>query len=153
MADRLKQGRALLARLRQSTLLRFLMVGGFGELLYFGLYTLFWHLSGQRAPLAIAIAGSLSLVANTLLHARLSFRVSFRGVLLLRYGVIQLVCLALSVALGSLLQRLGVQGLLIGVLSGLAWTVTSFLLSRRAFGASGVRPRSAGADRRPPGCG
>lgn len=125
--------RGRLARLFDSTLLRFLLVGGFGELLYLALYALFWHLSARQAPLAIAAAGTLSLLANSVLHARLSFRVAYRPALLLRYGAVQLVCLALSVALGALLQHLGVQGLLIGMLSGLAWTLTSFLLSRRAF--------------------
>lgn len=135
MAEPPRRRRAGLAALRHSTLLRFLLVGGFGELLYLGLYALFWQLMGQRAAIAIAIAGGVSLLVNAVLHARLSFRVTFRGALLLRYALIQLVCLGLSVALGALLQRLGLAGLLIGVCSGLAWTVTSFVLTRRAFGS------------------
>lgn len=140
MAEPARSRRARPASLRHSTLLRFLLVGGFGELLYLGFYALVWQLSGQRAPIAIALAGGLSLLVNAVLHARLSFRVAFRGPLLLRYALIQLVCLALSVALGALLQRLGLAGLLIGVCSGLAWTITSFVLTRRAFAGGAARP-------------
>ena len=36
-------------------------------------------------------------------------------------------------ALGFLLQGLGLPGPWIGVLSGIAWSATSFLLTRRSF--------------------
>jgi putative flippase GtrA len=143
--------RALLQRLRRSTLVRFLLVGGFGELLYLGLYVLFLTLSGQRAAPAIAIAGAITLLVNALLHARVSFRVAFRIGLLLRYTAIQLLCLGVSVAIGALLQRLGTPALLIGPFSGLLWTVTSFLLTRRSFQAGRLRRGPAAADRPPPG--
>lgn len=139
MADPGRSPLARLARLRHSSLLRFLLVGGIGELLYLGLYALIWRWSGERAVLAIAIAGGLCLLINAVLHARVSFRVAFRGALLLRYLLIQAICLGLSLALGALLQRLALNGLLIGVCSGLVWTLTSFLLTRRAFAGAGLR--------------
>jgi len=145
--------RPWIARLRRSTLVRFLLVGGFGELLYLGLYVLFLQLSGQRAATAIAIAGAITLVVNALLHARVSFRVAFRFSLLLRYTAIQLICLGFSVALGALLQRLGSPALLIGPLSGLLWTYTSFVLTRRSFRRDRLRPAPAAAGTPPPGCG
>ena len=126
----------VLRRLSGSSLFRFLLVGGFGELLYLGLYALFWQLGGHNAPLAIGLSGGLCVVVNAVLHARVSFRVAISGVLLLAYGAIQLLCLGLSMALGHLLQGLGLPGLWIGVLSGLTWSATSFLLTRRSFQAS-----------------
>jgi len=141
------------ARLRGSSLVRFLLVGGFGELLYLGLYGLMLQLTAQRAAPAIAIAGSVSLLVNAVLHARVSFRVAFRVALLLRYALIQVLCLGISVALGAQLQRLGFSVLVVGVLSGAAWTVTSFVLSRRYFQAGALRPAPAATDRPPPGSG
>jgi putative flippase GtrA len=142
-----------LARLRSSTLFRFLLVGGFGELLYLSLYLLLLQVTGQRAAPAIAIAGGISLLVNALLHARISFRVPFSRGLLLRYTAIQLFCLGLSVALGALLQRLGWPPPLIGLISGLAWTLTSFVLTRRTYQPPPLRPEPATADRPPPGSG
>lgn len=141
------------ARLQRSTLVRFVLVGGFGELLYLGLYALALQLTGQRAAPAIAIAGTLSLLVNAVLHARLSFQVAFRLGLLLRYALIQLFCLGLSVALGALLQRLGIPALAVGILSGAVWSVTSFVLTRRSFRDRALTPAPAAADTPPPGCG
>ena len=129
--ERRRQPPSWLNRLRRSTLFRFLLVGGFGELLYLGLYILALPLTGQRAAPAIAIAGGITLLVNAVLHARISFRVPFSTGLLLRYVTIQLLCLALSAALGALIQRLGCPAVLIGPLSGLAWTATSFVLTRQ----------------------
>jgi putative flippase GtrA len=140
-----------LARLRHSTLVRFLLVGGFGELLYLGLYLLFLQATAQRAAPAIAIAGAISMLVNAVLHARVSFRVPFSGGLLLRYVAIQLLCLGVSVALGALLQHLGFPSPAIGLVSGLAWTITSFLLTRRSYRSSSLRPQPAAAGRPPPG--
>jgi len=122
-----------LRRLTGSSLFRFMLVGGFGELLYLGLYALFWQLGGHNAPLAIGLSGGICVVVNAVMHARVSFRVAMSGALLLAYGAIQLLCLGLSMALGHLLQGLGLPGPWIGVLSGIAWSATSFLLTRRSF--------------------
>ena len=142
-----------LRRLSESSLFRFLLVGSFGELLYLGLYALFWQLGGHNAPLAIGLSGGLCIVVNAVMHARVTFRVAMSGDLLLVYGAIQLLCLGLSMALGLLLQRLGLPGPWIGVLSGFAWTATSFLLTRRSFQAGRLRRGPAAADRPPPGFG
>lgn len=75
------------------------------------------------------------------------------GPLLLSYAAIQSFWLGLSVALGAQLQRFGLPGLWIGILSGLVWSVTSFLLTRRSFEPGGLRRGPAAADRPPPGCG
>ncbi|MFM7269862.1 MAG: GtrA family protein [Cyanobium sp.] len=140
------------ARLRRSSLVRFVLVGGIGELLYLGLYALALQLTGQRAAPAIAIAGTLSLLVNAVLHARLSFQVAFRLSLLLRYALIQLFCLGLSVALGALLQRLGIPALAVGILSGAAWSLTSFVLTRRSFRDGALTQAPAAVDMPPPGC-
>lgn len=140
-----------LRRLTGSSLFRFLLVGGFGELLYLGLYALFWQLGGQNAPLAIGWSGAICVVVNAVMHARVSFRVALSGALLLVYSAIQLLCLGLSMALGYLLQGLGLPGPWIGLLSGFAWTATSFLLTRRSFQAGRLRRGPVVADRPPPG--
>jgi len=142
-----------LRNLIRSSLFRFLLVGGFGELLYLGLYALFWQLGGQNAPLAIGLSGGICILVNAVMHARVSFRVSMSGALLFTYGAIQLLCLGFSMALGQLLQGLGLPGPWIGVLSGFAWTATSFLLTRRSFQASRLKRGPAAADRPPPGSG
>ena len=138
----------MLSRLLQSSLLRFLLVGGLGELLYLGLYFLIWQLSAGQAPLAIGLAGGICIVVNALLHARVSFRVSFSRRLLLIYAAIQLLCLGISALVGWLLQRLGLSGPLIGVASTLLWSSTSFLLTRSLF-----RSGKASAGRPPQGSG
>lgn len=133
-----------------STLLRFLLVGAFGEILYLGLYGLSWWLTA-RVPLAIAISGGICLVVNAVLHARVTFQVAFRRTLLARYLAIQLACLGLSLALGSVLEQAGVQAALVGLITLVVWSGCSFLLTRRAFVPAGrrgsARDRRA-ADRR-----
>jgi putative flippase GtrA len=152
-AERRDSRPAWLARLSRSSLLRFLLVGGFGELLYLSLYLVLLQVTGQRAAPAIAIAGGISLLVNAVLHARISFRVPFSGGLLLRYTAIQLLCLGWSVALGALLQRLAWPPPLIGLISGLAWSLTSFVLTRRTYQGAQLRPEPAAADRPGPGSG
>lgn len=111
---------------------RFLLVGGFGELLYLGLYALIWRASGH-ATTAIAIAGGICLVVNAVLHARISFRVRFHLTLLLRYVVIQLLCLLLSLVAGWGLGRLGATPWAVALLTLVLWSGTSFVLTRRHF--------------------
>lgn len=115
-----------------GSLPRFLVVGALGEGLYLGLYALGWQLTGQ-ATLAIALAGGVCLLVNALLHARISFRVRFRRGLLVRYAAVQGVGLGLSLVLGALLQRGGVGPTAVGLITLVAWSGCSFLLTRAAF--------------------
>lgn len=121
-----------LRRLAACSLPRFLLVGALGELLYLGLYALGWQLTGQ-VTLAIALAGGLCLLVNAVLHARISFRVRFRRTLFARYVAVQGVCLGLSLGLGGLLQAMGVGAAVVGLISLVAWSGCSFLLTRAVF--------------------
>ena len=124
--------RRSLRRLLDHNLVRFLLVGGFGEVVYLGLYGLVWQASGQ-VTMAIAIAGGICLVLNAVLHARISFRVRFHPALLLRYLLIQLLCLLLSLLAGWGLERLGTSAWAVAMLTLVLWSSTSFLLTRHSF--------------------
>ena len=121
-----------LRRLLQHQLVRFVLVGCCGELLYLALFALV-SLGGGSATAAVAIAGGISLVLNAVLHARYSFRVPFRLALLGRYAIIQMVCLGLSLAMASGLQRLGIDRVAIALITLLLWAGTSFVLTRLSY--------------------
>jgi len=123
--------------------LRFLLVGACSEVLYLALYALIVGLGGSSG-LAIALAGGVCLLLNGFLHARFSFRVRYHWRLQLDYLLIQLLGLALALASGSLLQRLGWPPALIGPATLVPWAATSFLLTRwryRRRGAEGLASR------------
>ncbi len=111
---------------------RYLLVGGIGELAYL---ILFWLVTraGGSAVQAIAVAGAICLVMNAVLHARISFRVRFRLPLLISYVAVQLLCLPLSLLAGWGLERLAVPALWIALVSMALWSATSFLLTRRTY--------------------
>jgi putative flippase GtrA len=121
-----------LRRLLQHQLVRFVLVGGCGELLYLALFALVSWLGGS-ATASVAIAGGISLVLNAVLHARYSFRVPFRLALLGRYATIQMVCLGLSLASAWALQRLGIDRVGIALITLLLWAGTSFVLTRLSY--------------------
>lgn len=121
----------------QHSWVRFLLVGGFGELLYLGLYALVWKAT-SKAVTAIAVAGVICLVINAILHARISFRVRFRIGLLLSYLLIQGFCLGLTLAAGWALERMGSSTSVVAIVTLVLWSALSFLLTRRSF-----RPRPA----------
>lgn len=128
----------LLLRLRDRlrridhSLIRFIVVGALSEALYLLLFTLASH-AGVGTLQAITIAGGICLTINSVLHARISFRVRFRWQLLLDYLVIQLFCLLLALALGWMLERLRFPPLGVGVATLVLWSGTSFLLTRWRF--------------------
>ena len=124
-----------LKRLLPNQLVRFVLVGGCGELLYLALFALV-SLAGGSATASVAIAGGISLVLNAVLHARYSFRVPFRLALLGRYAAIQLGCLGLSLAAAWGLQRLGTDRLAIALITMVLWAATSFVLTRLSYRAS-----------------
>jgi putative flippase GtrA len=116
----------------QRSWVRFLLVGGFGELLYLGLYALVWQAT-SRTMTAIAVAGVICLATNAILHARISFRVRFRIQLLLSYLLIQGFCLGLTLAAGWALERVGTSAPVVAMVTLVLWSATSFLLTRRSF--------------------
>jgi len=122
--------------LLQHQLVRFLLVGGCGELLYLGLFSLV-SLAGGSPTSAVAIAGVISLLLNAVLHARYSFRVPFRLALLGRYAAIQLGCLGLSIAAAQALQRLGMARAAIALITLVLWAAISFLLTRLSYRGAG----------------
>ncbi len=131
--------RTILRRLRrplQHQLVRFLLVGGCGELLYLALFALV-SLAGGSATAAVAIAGAICLVLNAVLHARYSFRVPFRLALLGRYALIQLGCLGLSLAAAGALQRLAFNRAAIALITMVLWAASSFLLTRLSYRSAG----------------
>jgi len=115
---------------------RFLLVGGCGELLYLALFALV-SLAGGSAIATVAIAGAICLVLNAVLHARYSFRVPFRLALLGRYALIQLGCLGLSLAAAGALQRLAFDRAAIALITMVLWAATSFLLTRLSYRSAG----------------
>lgn len=115
---------------------RFLLVGGCGELLYLGLFTAASRAWGNT-PVAIALAGGICLVTNAILHARISFRIHFRWSLLMDYLLIQLVCLLLSLLIGWGMDRIKISAPIIGLSTMVAWASLSFVMTRWRFQRSG----------------
>ncbi len=128
----MKRALRRLRRPLQHQLVRFLLVGGCGELLYLALFALV-SLAGGSASAAVASAGAICLVLNAVLHARYSFRVPFRLALLGRYGAIQLGCLGLSLGAAWALQHLGIDRVAIALITMVLWAATSFLLTRLSY--------------------
>lgn len=131
----------LLRRGLDSTLVRFVLVGGFGELLYLALFALALR-AGVGSLGAIVLAGGTCLVVNALLHARISFRVRFHRALLIDYLLIQGFCLVLALGLGWLLEQRSAPAAAVAIATLLLWAGTSFLLTRWRY------RRPAGLDSR-----
>ena len=119
----------LLHRGFDSTLVRFLLVGGCSELLYLALFALARR-AGAGSLGAIVLAGGSCLVVNALLHARISFRVRFHRALLIEYLTIQGFCLLLALALGWLLEQLSTPAAGVAIATQLLWAGPSFRLTR-----------------------
>ncbi len=128
----MKRALRRLRRPLQHQLVRFLLVGGCGELLYLALFALVSQ-AGGSATAAVAVAGAICLVLNAVLHARYSFRVPFRLALLGRYAAIQLICLGLSLAAAGGLQHLAIDRFAIALITLVQWAATSFLLTRLSY--------------------
>jgi putative flippase GtrA len=134
---------ALLRRGLDSSLLRYLLVGGSGELLYLGLFALAVR-AGLSNMVAISLAGGICLVFNAVMHARVSFRVRFNRYLLVRYLAIQLLGMLVSLLTAALLERLPrpfSSSLVVGLASYGAWSALSFGLTRAAYRRSGAGAR------------
>jgi putative flippase GtrA len=112
--------------------IRFLLVGACGEVVYLALYALASR-AGLGTLAAISLAGGVCLLLNAYLHARISFRVRYRWSLLRDYLAVQLLCLALALGVGALLERQGTAQSLIAVATLVLWGGTSFLLTRWRF--------------------
>lgn len=126
---------ALLRQLKRPFRLeavRFFVVGGFGELLYLGLFALV-NVAGGSSLVAVAVAGGVCLLVNAVLHARFSFRVRFHRGLLARYAAIQLLGFVVSLAAARVLQELGMGAPVIAVATVLLWAGTSYGLTRRSY--------------------
>jgi putative flippase GtrA len=131
---------ALLRRGLDSSLLRYLLVGGSGELLYLGLFALAVR-SGLSNMVAISLAGGICLVFNSVMHARVSFRVRFSRSLLVRYIAIQSLGLLVSLLTAAMLERLPrpfSSSLVVGLASYGSWSALSFGLTRAAYRRSGA---------------
>ena len=112
--------------------LRYLLVGALGEVIYLALYAIATQ-GGLSTLAAITLAGGVCLVLNAYLHARISFRVRYHWSLLRDYLAVQLLCLALALGAGALLERLGTSQSLIALVTLVLWGGTSFLLTRWRF--------------------
>ena len=126
---------ALVRRGLDSSLLRFLLVGGSGELLYLGLFALAVR-AGLSNMVAISLAGGICLVFNAVMHARVSFRVRFSRSLLVRYIAIQSLGMLVSLLTAAMLERLPrpfSSSLVVGLASYGAWSALSFGLTRAAY--------------------
>ncbi|MCX5950438.1 MAG: hypothetical protein NT158_04530 [Cyanobacteria bacterium] len=88
--------------------------------------------------MAISLAGGICLVINAVLHARISFRVRFSRSLLAGYGAIQLLCLAVSLGAGALLERLGASATVVGLVTMVLWAGLSFVLTKASYRRSGA---------------
>ena len=107
----------------EHSLVRFVLVGGCGELLYFILFMAATR-AGLDSRAAVLMAGALCLGINAVLHARISFRVRFRW---------QGVGLLLALALAWMLERQQLSAAVIGLATLLVWACCSFLLTRWRF--------------------
>jgi len=114
------------------SLVRFMLVGGCGEVLYLVLFAAASQ-AGASNLLAITLAGSICLLINAVLHARISFRVRFHWQLLRDYLLVQALGLLLALGLGWLLGRLSAPPMLVGVATLVLWSGISFLLTRWRF--------------------
>lgn len=133
------------------SLVRFVLVGGCGELLYVVLFMAATR-AGLHSRMAVMLAGTICLAINAVLHARISFRVRFRWSLLVDYLLIQSVGLLLAMGLAWILERQRLSAALIGVATLLVWACCSFLLTRWRFQRPRLRagpepeaPRQAGS--------
>ena len=135
---------SLLRKGLNSSLLRFLLVGGSGELLYLALFALAVR-AGLSNMVAIILAGGICLIINAVLHARISFRVRFSRALLANYAAIQLFCLTVTLGAAALLERMGAKSMVVGFGTMVLWAVMSFVLTkasyRRSGGATGLASR------------
>lgn len=109
--------------------LRFLLVGALGELIYLALFAMASR-AGLDSLVAITLAGVICTVLNGFLHARISFRVRFHWSLLRDYLAVQLLCLALALGAGALMEKVGAKPAVIAVATMVLWSGTSFLLTR-----------------------
>ena len=109
--------------------LRFLLVGALGELIYLALFAIASR-AGLTTLVAITLAGGICTVLNGFLHARISFRVRFHWSLLRDYLAVQLLCLAMALGAGALLERVGREPAVIAVATLVLWAGASFLLTR-----------------------
>lgn len=114
------------------SLVRFVLVGGCGEVLYLVLFAAASR-AGASNVVAITLAGGLCLLINAVLHARISFRVRFHWRLLRDYLLVQALCLLLALGLGWLLGRVSAPAMLVGVATLVLWSGLSFLLTRWRF--------------------
>ena len=131
---------ALVRRGLDSSLLRYLLVGGSGELLYLGLFALAVR-AGLSNMVAISLAGGICLVFNAVMHARVSFRVRFSRSLFVRYTAIQALGFLVSLLTAAMLERLPnpfSSSLVVGLVSYAAWLGLSFGLTRAAYRRSGA---------------
>jgi putative flippase GtrA len=131
---------ALVRRGLDSSLLRYLLVGGSGELLYLGLFALAVR-AGLSNMVAISLAGGICLVFNAVMHARVSFRVRFSRSLLVRYIAIQSLGMLVSLLTAAMLERLPrpfSSSLVVGLASYGSWSALSFGLTRAAYRRSGA---------------
>jgi putative flippase GtrA len=109
--------------------LRFLLVGALGELTYLALFAIASR-AGLSSMGAITLAGAICTVLNGFLHARISFRVRFHWTLLRDYLAVQLLCLAVALGAGALMERVGAEPSVIAVATMVLWSGASFLLTR-----------------------
>jgi putative flippase GtrA len=112
--------------------LRFLLVGALGELTYLALFAIASR-AGLSSMGAITLAGAICIILNGFLHARISFRVRFRWALLRDYLAVQLLCLAVALGAGALMERLGSEPSIIAVATYVLWAGISFSLTRWRF--------------------
>lgn len=114
------------------SLVRFVLVGGCGEIFYLVLFAAASR-AGASNLVAITLAGGICLLINAVLHARISFRVRFHWRLLRDYLLVQALCLLLALGLGWLLGQLSTPAMLVAVSTVLLWSSLSFLLTRWRF--------------------
>ena len=122
----------MLNRALQSTLFRFITVGAAVEILYIAVYSGLL-ISGLNVSQSILVAGSACITLNGYLQVKWSFRLKFRANLLLKFYIIQGICLATNIGIGELLTRLGVNSFVIGAFTLIIWGGMSFLLSRAIY--------------------
>ena len=122
-------------RLLDSSMVRFGLVGLFGELLYFLLYGIFLFWTGSTS-ITLALAGSICILVNAYSHSRISFRVPFSRSLLFGYIQIQVIGFLLAFVGGIALDRVGTAKWGIAMVTYILWSLTSYLLTKVLYQGS-----------------
>jgi len=122
----------MLEKLLQHTLVRFISIGAAVEVIYLGLYSALL-IAGLGVSYSILLAGLACISLNGYLQVRWSFRMKFSTKLLLKFYIVQSICLIVNICLGWSLAKISINDTVIGLTTVVTWGSLSFLLSKAIY--------------------